>query len=157
MELTEATVECARITHRHPLAVAAAVAQNHLVRELIEGRDLERARSVLTDQFAPTEANKQVRAAIHSGTGPDGAVAVLAEAVEAVDQSTCFQHALTRAVSTGGDTETRGAVAGLLAGARWGFGSIPEPLTSRCPAALGAQQVGLRLAAAGGTATKAWG
>jgi ADP-ribosyl-[dinitrogen reductase] hydrolase len=39
---------------------------------------------------------------------------------------------LVDAVSLGGDTDTRGAVAGLLAGTRWGFAALPVRWVDGC-------------------------
>jgi ADP-ribosylglycohydrolase len=43
----------------------------------------------------------------------------------------CFVDAVWRAVALGIDADTVGAVAGALAGARWGMGGIPPELSAR--------------------------
>ncbi|WP_255721742.1 ADP-ribosylglycohydrolase family protein [Lichenibacterium dinghuense] len=53
----------------------------------------------------------------------------------AVEGSGTFEKALVSAVSLGGDADSVGAVAGALAGAKWGASAIPkrwlEPLAWR--------------------------
>ena len=46
----------------------------------------------------------------------------------ATDGATNFEDAVWAAVSLGHDADTVGAVAGALAGARWGAASIPDRL-----------------------------
>lgn len=50
----------------------------------------------------------------------------LAEAVWAVRQSSSFEEAVMAAVNLGSDADTVGCVAGSLAGARYGYDSIPQ-------------------------------
>ncbi len=47
-------------------------------------------------------------------------------AVWAVATSVCFEESILRAVNLGGDADTIGAVAGQIAGARWGYQAIPQ-------------------------------
>jgi ADP-ribosylglycohydrolase len=49
----------------------------------------------------------------------------LACALWAVKGATSFEDALVKAVNLGGDADTVGAVAGGLAGVRWGYDAIP--------------------------------
>ena len=47
-------------------------------------------------------------------------------AIWAVDTTTSFADALLKAVNLGDDADSVGAVTGQLAGARYGYGAIPE-------------------------------
>ena len=145
-ELSTATTACAQITHRHPWAVAASVLQNQIVSHLIDGTSWEHATHDVLTTPAGDPATEQVRHAVHTGHGPAGAVAVLAEAVAIVDRQPNFRTALSAAVEAGGDTDTRGATVGLLAGARWGLRTIPRSCTEPCTAAHEATHQAARLA-----------
>ena len=77
--------------------------------------DEERYRTILSRAWQP------------NGELPNGTVwACLAEAVWAVRTTTTFKDALVAAINLGGDTDTVAAVAGCIAGARYGAGSIPS-------------------------------
>ena len=52
-------------------------------------------------------------------------IPVVEAALWAVERSTCFADAVLTAVNLGHDADTTGAVAGQIAGARYGAGSIP--------------------------------
>lgn len=145
-ELAPATIECAEVTHRHPLAVAAAVTQNSLVARLVDGQEWTSALAEVLDNSPHDQAEEIVLQSLRDGTGRDGAVAVLVEATAIVDAAESFEHALIAAVSAGGDTDTRGAITGFLAGARWGRTVIPPRWLDRCPAAIQAVDAGHRLA-----------
>jgi len=58
-------------------------------------------------------------------------VDTLEAAVWAVDRSDSFESAVLLAVNLGGDADTVGAVAGQIAGARWGASSIPADWLDR--------------------------
>ena len=62
--------------------------------------------------------------------GPDWRVSSRATesvpvAVAAASRARCFEEAVTVALRSGGDTDTVGAMAGAIAGARFGAGAIP--------------------------------
>lgn len=54
------------------------------------------------------------------------AIDTLEAAAWAVDTSNSFEEAVLKAVNLGDDADTVGAVAGQIAGSKWGFSSIPE-------------------------------
>lgn len=142
-----ATTECARATHSHPLAVAVAVLQNLLVQALIGGESWEAALAQALHDTRGIDGAEEVCDSIRSSSGRDGAVAVMAEAVACVGEASSLENALIAAVSAGGDTDTRGAVAGLLAGARWGRQQLPDRWIDQCSAVQQAMLRGSRLAA----------
>lgn len=55
-------------------------------------------------------------------------VSTLESALWAVYGADCFEHALYRAILLGGDVDTVAAVTGQIAGARFGYSSIPDAL-----------------------------
>lgn len=131
-EVVGATLDCCRATHRHPLALAASVAQNLILCRLVNGEEWEAAleKSLLSATGLP--GMPFVRAAIEGDEKEPGAVDVLAEAVASVAGAGCAEEAIRAAVEAGGDTDTRGAVAGALAGARWGIESLPTRWVEGC-------------------------
>jgi ADP-ribosyl-[dinitrogen reductase] hydrolase len=130
--IVSATVACCLPTHRHPLAIAAASAQNLLLCRLVAGATWSDASASLDSGSYDLEGAETIRTALAAGTGPPGAVAVLAEAVACVAQAPSAAAALIAAVSLGGDTDTRGAAVGVLAGSRWGANSLPQSWESGC-------------------------
>ncbi|MPY90163.1 MAG: hypothetical protein GEU99_19845 [Luteitalea sp.] len=132
--IVAATVACCLPTHRHSLAIAAAVAQNLLLCRLVAGVLWSEAMASLESGVYDLEGAETIRAALTAGTGASGAVAVLAEAVACVAQAPTAGAALVSAVALGGDTDTRGAAAGVLAGTRWGAAAFPLEWETRCSA-----------------------
>jgi poly(ADP-ribose) glycohydrolase ARH3 len=125
----------ARLTHAHPLGVDGAAAQAAAVAAAVRGDDhLAAARdAVETEEFAhrlgeaaalasrklgPAEIGRRL------GSGVAALDSVPAALVAASAPS--FEEAVTFAVRCGGDTDTVGAMAGAVAGARFGVGAIPQ-------------------------------
>lgn len=136
IDLARAT---SRVTHTHPSgidgAVVQAVATHHaLKKDLVPGallRDLDRA--VSSDEFrAKLEAlpralvrDDDEYARLHLGNWVAAHNSVVT-ALYCFLLSSGFVETLMRAIRLGGDTDTIGAMAGALAGARWGHHSIPK-------------------------------
>lgn len=125
----------ARVTHTHALGVAGAVAQAAAVGAAVRGDDpLETAIRVTTE---PTfrEALERAAAAVLADVGSEAVAKALGtgvEALESVPAALCaatraesFEAACTYAVRMGGDADTIAAMAGAVAGARFGASSIP--------------------------------
>ncbi len=132
------TADCCRVTHRHTLAIASCVAQNTLVSLLVRGAGWSEATTQLVRVSTPAEfgaAWSALFTALAEGPLPSpGAPAVFVEAFHCTDRAADAESAVIAAVALGGDTDTRGAVAGLLAGARWGIASFPSRWMENCPA-----------------------
>ena len=128
------------LTHYEHLAGWSCVAFNELVVAAMAGRLSESLPAIAAtlDDEAP-----RVAAALREAVGaePDEIHAAafvldsLRAAVWAVLHTTTFEGALVEIVNRGGDCDTVGAVAGALAGARYGAQAIParwlEPLLVR--------------------------
>jgi poly(ADP-ribose) glycohydrolase ARH3 len=126
----------ARLTHAHPLAVDAAVVQATTIAAALRGDEimeaakaaartavmreqLGRAAELLARNVEPAEA------AAALGNSSLGHESVPAAIFGAVSQPS-FELAVSFAVRCGGDTDTLGAMAGAIAGARHGASSIPR-------------------------------
>lgn len=132
--LVPATIECCLPTHRHPLAIAASVTQNILLNRLIGGFQWEQIQSRF-DEYPGANQDVDllpILEALNCEFQAPGAVDVLAEAFRCVAGAASAEGALALAVEMGGDTDTRGAVAGALAGARWGASALPQRWISSC-------------------------
>ena len=129
------TIQCCKPTHRHPLALAAAVVQNLVLERLIRGLAWDEAFAVLTGDAGPSvEGLATIRRALYGAFFAPGAVDVLVEALRCVDGARDAESAVTASVLLGGDTDTRAAVAGALAGARWGISNFPQRWIDGCEA-----------------------
>jgi ADP-ribosylglycohydrolase len=126
-----------RLTHGSPRAIAsvAAVAQGVMLaaRHAAEGPEL----AVQTAQFLGGGSIADALDAIKSqtlassiaalGDGNDAA-AVIGTGFAAAIEARTFEEAVFRAVNAGGAADSRGALAGALAGARFGASGIPQEL-----------------------------
>jgi ADP-ribosyl-[dinitrogen reductase] hydrolase len=123
------SADASRITHANPLCVAASVALNAAIAALLN----DPAADLLTVALAATN-NETLRAAladVPTRTPADlpatGYVLdTMQAAFWAVTQHTTLEEAIIAGVNLGQDSDTTGAVAGALAGARWGVAAIPD-------------------------------
>lgn len=126
----------AGLTHAHPLAIDAAAVQAAAIGAAVRGddvlaaardtaetdelrRQLEIAGELLAAQVDADEGATQL------GNTSEGHRSVPTAILAAVSQPQ-FEQAVTFAVRCGGDTDTLGAMAGAIAGARDGAVAIPE-------------------------------
>ncbi|WP_226479807.1 ADP-ribosylglycohydrolase family protein [Natrinema amylolyticum] len=130
--LERVSCESSRVTHADPRCVHGCAALNLTIAAVLEGdeRPLETALAALSDD-APPELVDRLEP-IPENVDPDSLVPEN-DAVETL--RTALYHALTAsdletavvgAVNEGGDADTIGAVAGAVAGARFGAGALPE-------------------------------
>jgi len=127
----------ARLTHGSPRAIAsvAAVAQGVMLsaRQMADGPALaeQTARFLGGGSIADaleTIATRSLDAAIADlGDGNDAA-AVIGTGFAAAIEARSFEEAVFSSVNAGGAADSRGALAGALAGARFGASGIPQEL-----------------------------
>ncbi|MEX2196031.1 MAG: ADP-ribosylglycohydrolase family protein [Thermoleophilaceae bacterium] len=133
--LRDATLEDAAITHYDPLAGKAALLHNQVISwvltrgpdaPLAELRDASWLDERIEDVVVPATAGLREQA--ESRAADDGAfvLASLAVGLAAYFSAESFEEGLVWAVNAGGDTDTNGAVAGALLGARFGAAAIPD-------------------------------
>jgi ADP-ribosyl-[dinitrogen reductase] hydrolase len=123
----------AAVTHGHPAAGWGAAIQVELLRAAMRGEDplaaIDDIVAVLPEPHR-TEFAEVLSPSYRPGAsdGPrNGSVwTCLADAVWANRQGRTFAEVVRLAVDIGGDTDTVGAVAGALAGARFGASAIPS-------------------------------
>lgn len=117
----------ARVTHAHPVGIDGAVVQAAAVAAALAGEDPLAA----AIGAARTRELREAMLKVHdcaSLTGPatssaEGSVPL---AIAAARGAATFEEAVTQAVRAGGDTDTTGAMAGAIAGARFGASAIPS-------------------------------
>jgi poly(ADP-ribose) glycohydrolase ARH3 len=139
-QLAEQVRLSSSLTHTHPLGVAGAVMQAHAVllalnnvpvdewltrlfsfpTESVFKIKLETVKKSLERQASPHEAAREI------GNGSDALEAVPAAIFTAIRHSDSFADSVLGGVSMGGDTDTIGAMAGAIAGARFGVKGIPQ-------------------------------
>ncbi len=136
--------ETARVTHTHQVGVEGAMIQAvaaHHALKTADGEEFDRMalrsdldRLVETEQFRDKldtldrrlEEGDDENAALHLGNwvaADKSVVTALYCFLLAAD----FEEAILRALRIGGDTDTIAAMAGALAGARFGLTGIPQP------------------------------
>jgi ADP-ribosyl-[dinitrogen reductase] hydrolase len=127
-----AAFEQSGLTHADPAAGWGAAIYTELVRRTIRGDNpFAELDQIIAEVPEPYRAgfNEVLHPQWHPDLGGPGNGSVwgcLAQAVWAVRSTSSFEHALTTAIDLGGDTDTVAAVAGGLAGARYGIQCIPS-------------------------------
>ena len=121
--------EQSRLTHAHPACVDACDYFVRLLRLTILGEE-DPIKLALVKWTGHPEVVR-AKAALWNGLARKDVrstgyvIDTLKAALWAVSASGSFEQAVVLAVNLGGDADTVGAVAGALAGARWGERSIP--------------------------------
>jgi len=144
------SIDISAITHDDSRCTVACAAYNEIVAALVEGKSVEEA--VGTGVAAVKESNveiasKSILAAIEQGKGMDLAkmaregpedfnavgfvIHSLVLAIAALYDERSFEDVLVDIVQIGGDTDTNGAIAGGLLGAKYGVEAIPEKWLSK--------------------------
>ena len=124
-EILAASRAQAHVTHNNAVSDAACETLVFMLHDLLTGATPE---NLLARHFAPLIERFPIfaieRKAIENPSGyvVDTLVAVL-QAFFATDN---FEDCLINVVNRGGDADTTGAIAGMLAGARYGFEAIPK-------------------------------
>lgn len=132
--LRDATLDDAALTHYDPLAGKASLLHNQVIswsitrgpdapfQELREASWLDER---IEDAVVPATAGLREQAERRAASEGAFALTTLAVGMAAFFSAESFEEGLVWAVNAGGDTDTNGAVAGALLGARFGAGAIP--------------------------------
>ena len=129
-QLRPVAIDVARITHANPLCTWSSVTVDQAIAALLNGETMFAA----IELAAAGIENDDVRATISFATtatrdeiGSGGYVLdTLAAAFWSLLRTDSFEEAIVTAVGLGDDTDTTGAVTGALAGAYYGFETIPH-------------------------------
>lgn len=125
----EHSASSSRITHANPLAVQGTVALNAAIAALLDdpGAGAVGAAREATDHPEVIAAFDELDEVDPDSLDSGGYVlATLRASFWALTQHGSFEESIVAAVNLGQDADTTGAVAGALAGARWGASGIPD-------------------------------
>jgi ADP-ribosyl-[dinitrogen reductase] hydrolase len=143
----EALVECslaqAHVTHHHPLSDAATLTLGRMTQSLLRGGSIADCRR-LADALAAR--HPEFGFAPWPGRTTGYIVDTVQTVFDAFFRATSFEGCLVDVVNRGGDADTTGALAGQLAGARYGLQAIPARWLRRVDARV---NVAIRIQTAG--------
>lgn len=125
---TEWTLGQARITHHHPLSDAASLTLTRMAQALISGEGVAAARA---ETGALVLAQPAFAFAPYPGLSSAFIVDTMQTVLHCYLSAASFADCLVATVNQGGDADTTGALAGLLAGATYGLASIPRDWLAR--------------------------
>lgn len=115
----------AHVTHHNPLSDAACETLILMVQDLLDGRD-----PVIVEQQRARELVSQLPVFAYDHKRQDNPSGFVVDTMKAVLQAffatECFEDCLIDVVNRGGDADTTGAIAGMLAGACYGTAGIPR-------------------------------
>jgi ADP-ribosyl-[dinitrogen reductase] hydrolase len=128
-QLATFSIDQSRITHANPLCLDSCVALNVAIAALLDDPSADPIAVALE-----STSNEQVNAAIQAASSASAetldasgyVLATLQSSFWALVNHESFEDVVVAAVNLGDDADTTGAVAGALAGARWGYAAIPE-------------------------------
>jgi ADP-ribosyl-[dinitrogen reductase] hydrolase len=130
--LTRVSRRSSAITHADPRCTDACVAANHLVANLVAGVDdpLDATLAALDEADCEPTIREVVAGAPERDTADlensGYVVDTLESAVHAGLTADDVETAIVETVNRGGDADTHGAVAGAVAGARFGASALPD-------------------------------
>lgn len=124
--LARCVIEQAHVTHHHPFSDAATLCFARMVADLLAGGHWRDHLITLRGcAKALVDTHRQFRFEPY----PKRATAYVVDTVQTVlhgfFSTDSFESCLIETVNCGGDADTTGAIAGMLAGAHYGVGAIP--------------------------------
>jgi ADP-ribosylglycohydrolase len=128
----DAALRLSSVTHADLLCQWAVAVQHELVRVALEGDDpadaVDSVVAMLPDEIRSVYEPLLARSWTPNSRGPSNrsAMGALAQAVWALRHFDSFADVVTAVIDLGDDTDSAAAVAGALAGARFGIQSIPS-------------------------------
>ena len=117
------SLQQSHITHNNPLSNAATLALGRIVNRLIHGRDMDACKQEaeqLIAEYGEFAYNP------YSGKASAYIVDTVQTVLHYFFSTGSFESCLIATVNQGGDADTTGALVGMLAGAKYGAGQIPE-------------------------------
>ncbi len=124
-EIERATLAQARVTHHHPLSDSACLACTRALHMALTGSDRLALLHGPVKQLVAAEPKFNFRK--RRQENPSGYVVDTLRAVlQSLFDTDSFEQCLIDVVNRGGDADTTGAIAGMLAGAVYGLEAIPK-------------------------------
>lgn len=140
----------ARVTHNHPLSDSANLTLVRMVQSLLQGTGRAEVREIARGLV---EQHATFRFEPYHGLSSAYVVDTMQTVLHFYFSTDSFSDCVIRTVNQGGDADTTGALAGMLAGATYGLSAIPSAWLSRLDQKVAAeirQQVPELLALAAG-------
>lgn len=128
--------EQARITHNHPLSDAACLCVGRMAGRALLGEPRERLLGEATDLVA---RHPEFRFAPYPGEASGFVVHTLQTVFHFLFGTGSFEECLVGIVNRGGDADTTGAIAGMIAGPLYGMEGIPQRWLGRLDPAVRAE------------------
>lgn len=122
-EMEEWTLAQCHITHNHPLSDDASLAFVRMVQALLAGEGMKAARDVTNELV---EKHRAFRFDPYRGQSSAYIVDTMQTVLHYYFITDSFSDCVIQTVNQGGDADTTGALAGMLAGATYGLGEIPS-------------------------------
>jgi ADP-ribosyl-[dinitrogen reductase] hydrolase len=119
----EWSLQQSRITHHNPLSDAATLTLGRIVNHLINEQDTDACRQeaeLLISQY------REFAYSPYPGKASGYIVDTVQTVLHYLFNTDSFESCLIATVNQGGDADTTGALAGMLAGAKYGIEQIPE-------------------------------
>jgi ADP-ribosyl-[dinitrogen reductase] hydrolase len=133
---SEWSLQQSHITHHHPLSDAATLTLGRIVNHLINGQDTDACKQEiewLIDQHGEFAYSP------YPGKASGYIVDTVQTVLHYLFNTDSFEACLIATVNQGGDADTTGALAGMLAGAKYGIEQIPERWLTRLDKRVAAQ------------------
>jgi ADP-ribosyl-[dinitrogen reductase] hydrolase len=126
--LQELVVAQAHLTHNHPLSDAACVTVGRMVQAALLGADRFALHGIARELVAqhPTFRFKD-----YSGQASGYVVETMQTVFHFLFTTGSYEECLVGVVNQGGDADTTGAIAGMIAGALYGEAAIPAAWLKR--------------------------
>lgn len=125
--LARCSLAQAHVTHHHPLSDAATLCFAHMLAALLHGGHWrDNLAKLRTHAKALVEAHRQFRFEPYPKRATGYVVDTVQTVLHAFFSTDSFEACVIRTVNCGGDADTTGAIAGMLAGAHYGAAAIPE-------------------------------
>lgn len=117
------TVEQAHITHCNALSDQATLSLGMMVRRLVTGGGVKDVREEINDLIA---RHRQFKFQPYRGLSTAFVVDTMQTVMHYYFQTDSVESCVVETVNQGGDADTTGAIAGMLAGATYGVENIPS-------------------------------
>ncbi len=130
------TISQCHITHHHPLSDESALTLVHMVQALLAGQGQDALRSMAEglQRRCPALAFEP-----YEGKSSAYVVETMQTVLNFYFGTASFAECMIATVNQGGDTDTTGAIAGMLAGATYGLSAIPADWLKRLDRAVAAE------------------
>lgn len=119
----EWTIAQSRITHNHPLSDAASLCLVRMIHALLAGGGKEAARAIADELVA---AHPLFRFAPFHSPSTAYVVDTMQTVLHFYFSTESFEGCVIQTVNHGGDADTTGALAAMLAGATYGISNLPS-------------------------------